>query len=331
MMNHAVHFDFDIHDPTSPMLAQLDKLQVRYRGPNHKEDHLDPILNLASELKANATSRENMKQLGSGSGDLAVILLEPGDREASHKYEDIIRDQSRHSALRMVDSALRLAFGGERSIHNTVVLDSKPFRSKRAQECEDKETKVANNRLAHGAVKACLSRLQPKVILVCHCESIAGDADRSYSEASQINRACDVRHEQLDTGHLYIRVFGFHPGYVYRMNKSEEYEKHMRQSLFNLTFLVAANILIGQEISGPGISNVRDRVALGCFIPPPSLDWITSEHVIKELKELGIYSDNEHPEVRDGGPAYAILSRLTNSSSKGWLEVTDQKVPGNHS
>ncbi|EXA32205.1 hypothetical protein FOVG_16576 [Fusarium oxysporum f. sp. pisi HDV247] len=41
-----------------------------------------------------------------GSGNLAVILLEPGDREAFCKYKDIIEDQSRASALRLVDCAL---------------------------------------------------------------------------------------------------------------------------------------------------------------------------------------------------------------------------------
>ncbi|EXA32207.1 hypothetical protein FOVG_16578 [Fusarium oxysporum f. sp. pisi HDV247] len=82
------------------------------------------------------------------------------------------------------------------------------------------------------------------------------------------------------------------------MTKYEKYEKNMRQSLFNLTFLVAANILIGQEINGPGILNVRDRVVLGYFIPPPPPEYATPDHVIEQLKVLEIYSDDEHPEFR---------------------------------
>ncbi|KAF4333388.1 hypothetical protein FBEOM_12795 [Fusarium beomiforme] len=80
--------------------------------------------------------------------------------------------------------------------------------------------------------------------------------------------------------------------------KDDKSEKHMRQSLFNLTFLVAANLLMGQEIRGPGILNVRDRVVFGYFIPPLPPDYTTPEDVVERLKLLEIHSDNEHPEFR---------------------------------
>jgi hypothetical protein len=59
-----------------------------------------------------------------------------------------------------------------------------------------------------------------------------------------MKNACDARYERLNTGYLYIRVFSFYLGYIYRIKKYKKSEKYMRQSLFNLIFLVTANILI---------------------------------------------------------------------------------------
>ncbi|EFY85212.1 hypothetical protein MAC_08723 [Metarhizium acridum CQMa 102] len=108
-----------------------------------------------------------------GYDDLAIILLEPGDKEDILPHEKILSDENVPSATRNLDKSLQLAFRGKRNFHNTVVLDARSLRCQRIRNREKSDERARNDNLAYKALEESLALLQPKVVVVCHCDQEA--------------------------------------------------------------------------------------------------------------------------------------------------------------
>lgn len=70
------------------ILPALQRCAVHTRGSpavraNH---HLAPLQELAKRLGASECAKRNMEYLGTGSGDLAIFLMEPSDIEEYVSY-----------------------------------------------------------------------------------------------------------------------------------------------------------------------------------------------------------------------------------------------------
>ncbi|RKK85197.1 hypothetical protein BFJ68_g17287, partial [Fusarium oxysporum] len=74
------------------------------------------------------------------------------------------------STMRYLHNSLRLAFRGKRDFRSTVVLDTRPFRSRKIQEDDDEYKRKENNAAAYAAVEDSLGILRPKIIVVCNCD-----------------------------------------------------------------------------------------------------------------------------------------------------------------
>ncbi|KAH6621621.1 hypothetical protein B0J18DRAFT_411350 [Chaetomium sp. MPI-SDFR-AT-0129] len=280
------HVTFDPADSSEIPLA-LQKCTVPSRGPSPINRHLLPLQNLAERLGASEYARRNMEYLATGSGDLAIILMEPSDKEEDVLYTDY---DDYCETIRLLDDSLRFAFQNQRDVKNTVVLDSRPLRSKRIREYEFEEHQKVNDAEAYRAVEAALELLRPKVVVVCHCDRDGMEDGMPEYLCSSVSDAGNAARRELPSGHQYIKVPSFHPMYFARTAEEESMEKEMREYLFDATLLVGANALVGRRVSGLGINNLQS------FAKPDPAIWLTpdshhiaSESSIRRARELGLF------------------------------------------
>ncbi|KAF2181275.1 hypothetical protein K469DRAFT_261621 [Zopfia rhizophila CBS 207.26] len=218
--------------------------------------HLHELDRVGQELQASLMARENATRLATGYDDLVVVLLEPSDKAEWDKYDEMIASSK---ALQLVDETLKLAFAGQRGVDNTIILDRRPFRSAEIQNNENKEERKQNNQIAYRGFEATLAKLRPKVILICQCQDTAPDGRPSDQWSSSISKAGDHDLINLGNGHRCFCVYSFHPMYFeYIDGNDEPLKRVLSEYLFDATFVIAANLLVGRELFGFGLTNLKD-------------------------------------------------------------------------
>lgn len=161
----SIRFDFiELRDIRPALL----RCAVGSRGNSITYEHLPPLRKLATGLGATQYAKKNAELLATGYEDLVVILLEPSD-----KAEDVSYDEMFHAstALKDPNGSLLLAFYGQCSVENTIVLDIRPFRSKRIRMRQEEEERNKDDAQAYVGVKEVLALLHPEVLLACQCQT----------------------------------------------------------------------------------------------------------------------------------------------------------------
>jgi hypothetical protein len=161
-----------------------------------------------------------------------------------------------------------LAFRGKRDFRNTVVLGTRPFRSRKIKEGEDEYKRKENNAAAYAALEDSLDILRPKIIAVCNCDHGAVEDGLPPYLCSSVERAGETEFVQLPNEHQCIKVSSFHPMYIERTNPDQRPERIMREYLFDTCLVVAAQLLVGRTIFGFGIFNIRHVAIRGPIVVP---------------------------------------------------------------
>jgi hypothetical protein len=246
-------FDWTLLEDIRPALLQN---AVGTKGSGMATVHLQELDKMGLKLGASPLARENAKNLVTGYDDLIVVLLEPSNKAENECYS-AMKASSR--ALQSVDETLAVAFAGERNVENTIILDRRPFRSAEIQGCEDEKTRETNNQKAYQGFETVMAMLRPKVIVVCQCQDTVPDGQLSDRWSSSISKSGNYDIVQLGNEHKCFRVYSFHPMYFHYIDGEEKpLQRVLSEYLYDATFVVAANLLAGLEISGFGLSNLRD-------------------------------------------------------------------------
>ncbi|XP_014550218.1 hypothetical protein COCVIDRAFT_116074 [Bipolaris victoriae FI3] len=223
--------------------------------------HLQELDRTGLELGASPFARENAKNLATGYGDLIVVLLEPTDKAETHCYDAM---KASSPALQLVDETLTMAFAGQRNVENTIILDRRPFRSAEIQGCEDERTTERNNQKAYQGFEAAIAILRPKVIVVCQCRDTVPDGQLSDQWSSSVSKSGDYDIVQMGNEHKCFRVYSSHPMHFQRIGDEKgPLKRVLLEYLYDATFVIAANLLAGREISGFGLSNLRNCARQG--------------------------------------------------------------------
>ncbi|EXL66013.1 hypothetical protein FOPG_17792 [Fusarium oxysporum f. sp. conglutinans race 2 54008] len=270
--------------------------------------HLAPLQQLAERLAVSNMTLQNTEYAGRGYDDLAIVLIEPSDREDWISHDDIMADKDHPSTMRYLDNSLQLAFRGKRDFRNTIVLDTRPFRSHKIKKGEAEYKRKENNAAAYAALEDSLDILRPKIIVVCNCDHGSVEDGLPPYLCTSVERAGETELVQLPNKHQCIKVSSFHPMYIERTNPDQRTERIMREYLFDACLVVAARLLVGRTIFGSGIFNIRHAAIWGPIIVPgrsgPTLSYkcateddIASETLIKDLKKLGLLGNPGDPTV----------------------------------
>ncbi|KAH7111673.1 hypothetical protein B0J13DRAFT_659862 [Dactylonectria estremocensis] len=235
----------------------------------------------------------NVERLATGYEDLVVILLEPADRDARMSYKEILSER---------DQTLRLAFNNQRNVKNTIILDSRPLRSREIRGGEKEETCQQNDGMAYTALGKVLGSLRPKVIVVCHCDSAGLEAGLPEYLFSSVRDAGGASFLPMKNGHSCVKISSFHPMFFARTETSSPLKRLTREHLFDATFVIASNALAGRTVCGFGIRNLRHCALDGpCFRLTEqgvniSYQWVGPEDVasselVEQLCQLGFLSE----------------------------------------
>ncbi|KAL3460009.1 hypothetical protein BJX64DRAFT_290659 [Aspergillus heterothallicus] len=299
-------FDFTDIKEIYPALLNL-RLAALSPNTEISDNHLGPLTPLAQDLQVGPQALDNAWRLGTGYKDLAVVLLEPSDKAESHYFEEMVKASR---ALRTVDETLCHASTGHRDIENTIILDIRAFRSDLIRKEQSTVRRLEDDEKAYGAFDKILHRLQPECILVCQCQTNTDDVKNSFARqiCSSVGRATDLGVFSLPrTGHEVLLVKSFHPMYLeYKRNDPDDSRTKavMREYLFDATFIVALNALLGRKITGHGLRNLRSCAKNGRAIKfreaGVSISWrwvdessIANSNFIERLQNLGIFDGDE--------------------------------------
>lgn len=163
-----VPFNFtDIKD-IRPALLKL-RCAVGNGGKVITRKHLGPLDKLATSLNVTPYARENAEWLATGYEDLVVVLLEPSDFAEDVPHEEMFNASA---ALQYLDGSLLLAFDGQRSVANTIVLDARSFRSARIRNRQTEEERAVDDEQAYAGFEEMLALLCPDVVLACQCQTL---------------------------------------------------------------------------------------------------------------------------------------------------------------
>lgn len=278
------HLDFDQLEGVFPALRRCCVASSGRKA----ERHLAPLRKLAVRLQAKETAIDNMVYAAQGYDDLAVILLEPCDREDTHSHQAIISDQNYPSTIRHLDQSLQLAFHGKRNVRNTVVLDARPLRSAEIKSKETALERQFNDEIAYSALEQSLTVLCPRVIVVCHCDKTVVEGGLPAYLCSSPSSAGCAEVQRLCNNHQFIKVSSVHPMYFERTTPG--IRRVMREYLFDLALIVAANVLVGRTVTGFGVTNIKESAL------HRDLLWVTendvaSDDLIATLEALGLGND----------------------------------------
>ncbi|KAK8096340.1 uncharacterized protein PG998_014208 [Apiospora kogelbergensis] len=291
----VVSFDFtELED----IDTALSRCAVGSQGLSIIDSHLAPLRTLAEQLSATSTALQNAERLATGFEDLVVILLEPSDKEDEMFYEDIIasRGDSYPVALELLDQTLRFTFQGQRHIDNTIVIDVRPFRSNKIRQSEGEETRGINDQAAYQTVQKVLCLLHPKVMVICHCDKDGLTENMKYLGSSPA-KAGIVSLQMLNDGHKVVRIPSVHPMYFARTEQGLPKKRLLRERLFDATFVIAANALVGRRVSGLGMDSLRTGAKHGVYYTPSPDDFATPE-LIEQFRKMGLLTaEDELSEV----------------------------------
>jgi len=300
-MSKYVDFDFV---KISDIYPALQRCSQPYSGKKIEETHLDVLDNLARTIPVTSYARSNASRLACGSPDLIVILLEPTDNAEDVPFDEMYR---KSPTLQCVDRALRIAFRGLRSLETTVVLDIRPFRSARARATEERSTRRLRDCRAYTATQEMVSMLRPDVVLICQCTAsdnhtplpqAIGDFVKAFS--SNTARSGDLRLFEMPSGWKSVVVDSFHPMYSLRTAEEERpLKRYLSEYLFSLTFVIAANALVGTQVTGFGLNNIRRSMRYGPVLRVSECGveltyrWtdendVASNELLAQLEELGL-------------------------------------------
>lgn len=122
-------FGFNQPEDTFPALQRCSVASVG----TITSRYLAPLQELADDLDVSNMTRQNTEYASRGFDDLAIVLLEPSDREDRHSHDEILTNNNYPSAVRRLDESSRLAFHGKRNFWNIIVLDVRPVQSRSIQ------------------------------------------------------------------------------------------------------------------------------------------------------------------------------------------------------
>ncbi|KAI4167672.1 MAG: hypothetical protein LQ343_007026 [Gyalolechia ehrenbergii] len=249
-MGH-VRFDFCDMEDIRPGLL---KCAIGSYGAGTISTHLDQLRKLGSTLNATECARKNAERLATGYEDLVVVLQEPSDIAEDVPYHKMFQSST---ALQFVDASLRLAFKGQRCVENTIILDIRPYRSNRVRMQQEEHENQREDEEAYKGFRGIFSLLSPKVFIVCQCQPCGEQQDFTLNFSSSINTSGRIK-AYTQEGKKSIRVASFHPMYfVHTDQDAEPLKRIMREYLFDATFIVAANLLVGRRLLGFGLANLR--------------------------------------------------------------------------
>lgn len=255
-------FDLNFTDLKSINPA-LQGCSVATAGSSWATPHIVPLTKLASQLKAIATARRNMEYYAAGYEDLAIILMEPSDREDELSHEDLMSCQRLPYAVRRLDESLRFATRRSRNIRNTAVLDVRPLRSRKLRDKEDSTARMKNGAAAYAAIRTSLNLLNSKVIVVCHCDKDGLQAGMPPYLYSSITKAGEKSLVKLENGHSCLKLFGFHPTLSSRTLPEQVLKRLLLDYLFDAIFIIMANHLNSRSLRGSGLVYLRDSILKG--------------------------------------------------------------------
>ncbi|KAL4937321.1 hypothetical protein BDV06DRAFT_227045 [Aspergillus oleicola] len=344
--SQALEFDFTELDEIYPALLNLRRPTLPVNA-KITHNHLKPLERLAQELNVGDQALKNAYQLGTGYGDLAVVLLEPSDKADSHCFDAMFEASS---ALKAVDLSLRHAFAGQRDIRNTIVLDIRAFRSdlirRRAMGASER---FAADELAYTAFEEILCHLKPDVILACQCQTNTDEVRNRFARqvCSSIDKSTDITLLRLPgTQHDSVLVKNFHPMYLEYMfedkapngsNNTIVAKAVMWEYLFDAGFIIASNALDGRRITGSGLYNLRASARNGPILivtqggPRMSYQWldesdVASPELVETLEKLGISLENENERRVDRRLLSISQSRSESGSGFGDDDDDDNAV-----
>jgi len=127
------------------------------------DKHCQTLRKLGMRLGASDFAIENAIELAEGYDDLAVLLLEPADMEATR-----LNPRNLHPTIKCVDEELAnvCRTGNWR---NTCIVDARPSRTDATRTSESAEERCRRDDEAYMATKQVLNMLKPDVLLICHC------------------------------------------------------------------------------------------------------------------------------------------------------------------
>lgn len=298
-MADRVSFDFcDLED----IRPGLDKCAIGTHGARIIKTHLGTLQKLGSTLNATELARENAERLATGYEDFVVVLLEPSDKAEDAPYDEMF---SQSTALQRVDESLRLAFKGQRCVENTIILDVRPYRSDRIRKRQKVEQGedgcLLEDDRAYRGFGDLISKLSPKAFIICQCQPCGEQQDLTLNFSSSTKASGRIKaFTQYDK--ISVIVKSFHPmWFEYTDRNDDPLRRVMREYLFDSTFIVAANVLVGRRLSGFGLTNLRHCALDGAafrFEPEGvrvTYHWVdendvASDELIQRLKALEMTS-----------------------------------------
>lgn len=245
-------FDFDDLPDLSSALTSLEYALEPPKSATY-DRYLRPLRQLAEELRESLLAIENTTRLAKGIGDLAVVLLEPGDCADYVSYPDMFASSD---TLRHLDEILLRSSKGKRNVENTCVIDVRPFRSNKARMKSPEIARLADDEKAYAAFEQTMELLEPEVVLVLQCGTSDVRNDLAKRLSSSVRKSGDVSLCHFNNGKQTIVVWGFHPSYARRYVHGE-LEGQLRLSMLELTVLTAINAVAGRRIRGFGINNLQ--------------------------------------------------------------------------
>lgn len=276
----------------------LLKMRCPLRPINHRVaiHHLSILDDLARGLKVTSNGLLNARRLAHGYEDFVVVLIEPTDKAEQVPFSDML---AASPTLLAMDETLKLASSGERNIENTIILDVRAFRSNSIRISQSLEDRLRDDALAYKSFKQIMSVLRPRVVIVCQC--IANEAADEFVRnlSSSIEKAGDMFLQKLPNDHECLFVKSFHPMY-YERSRDNALKRVMREYLFDATFIIALNALVGNRIGGMGVMNLRRCAqygpavifaAEGIYV---SYQWISERNVasrklLNDLDSIGVF------------------------------------------
>lgn len=211
------------------------------------------------------------QELGRGSRDLLIVLLEPTEIWSLQRFEEVFE----HSwALQKVDKELRYASKGQRTLRNTCVVDIRPFRSASLRKQESEHTRAKLDEEAYSFLEDILKEIAPQVVLAAQCQT--GNMENALARTLCSGlRAVAEKKIRTCGGLDFLAVNSFHPS-TFAKDKLDEWTGgsvsyprresaiDLRRALlklaFRLSFLVAMNALVGREVVGLGIANLQEAI-----------------------------------------------------------------------